>query len=222
MGDAASDGAAGVARRLGAGARPGPPEPEGLSSSQQARRLRIVRAALALLEARPYDSIQMREVAESAGVALGTVYRYFSSKEQLFAAVLIEWASGFAVDVRREPLPGESDAERLSAALCQAAAAFDHRPQFYGVITVLEAATDPQVAEMYDSFTTGTRVAMAETLHEVPPGDVEALLDLVASVLDSALRAWSLGRLSMAEARARLCRSVDLVFSAPPRLPAPS
>ena len=220
MGDAAPDGAAGVARPVVLGAPSGPPEVESLTDTQQARRLRIVRAALGLLEARPYDSIQMREVAEAARVALGTVYRYFSSKEQLFAAVLIEWASDFAVDVRREPLPGESDAERLSAALCEAAAAFDHRPQFYGVITVLEAATDPHVTELYDGFTVGTRLALAETLHDVPAGDVEAVLDLVASVLDSALRAWSLGRLSMDDARARLCRSVDLVFSGPPHAPA--
>ncbi len=53
--------------------------PVTLSPSQAARRERVVRAALDLGAAGGYDSVQMRDVATSAGVALGTIYRYFSS-----------------------------------------------------------------------------------------------------------------------------------------------
>src|SRR5918994_5612670 len=105
-----------------------PPAPETLNAAQAARRQRIVRAGLGLLEAGTYDKIQMRDVAETAGVALGTVYRYFSSKEHLFAAVLFEWAEPFATRVRREPDPGSTDAERLLAALHRAVSAFEYRP----------------------------------------------------------------------------------------------
>src|SRR3954470_4765519 len=72
------------------------PDPDSLPRGQQARRDRIVRAALALLEhGGEYDSIQMRDVAGEAGVALATVYRYFTSKEHLYAAALLDWASNF-------------------------------------------------------------------------------------------------------------------------------
>ncbi|MDQ1454884.1 MAG: TetR/AcrR family transcriptional regulator, cholesterol catabolism regulator, partial [Actinomycetota bacterium] len=63
-----------------------------LTHAQQARRDRIVDAGLALLAARDYDKIQVKDVAEEANVALGTLYHYFSSKEHLFAEVLVRWA----------------------------------------------------------------------------------------------------------------------------------
>ena len=50
-------------------------------------------AALSLLEVRDYERISVREVAESAAVALATLYHYFPSKEHLFAEALIQWAS---------------------------------------------------------------------------------------------------------------------------------
>ena len=38
-----------------------------------------------------YDAVQMRDVAATAQVALGTIYRYFASKDHLLAATLVEW-----------------------------------------------------------------------------------------------------------------------------------
>jgi TetR/AcrR family transcriptional regulator, cholesterol catabolism regulator len=198
----------------------GPPAPETLNAAQAARRRRIVRAGLELLEAGTYDKIQMRDVAETAGVALGTVYRYFSSKEHLFAAVLVEWAEPFATRVREdreEPPGGQDDAARLTAALHRAISAFVHRPQFFRVITVLEVATEPLVDDLYRRFTDSTQRALADTLHHVPHADVEAVVGLAGAVLDSNLRAWSLGRVSEAEAKERVARAVGLVFSGPPQ-----
>jgi hypothetical protein len=57
----------------------------------------------------------------------------------------------------------------------------------------------------------------AETLHDVPPEDVQDVVGLAGAVLDSVLRAWSLGQLTVAEAQDRLSRSVALVFSPPPQ-----
>ena len=69
--------------------------------SQVARRDRIIRAATELLEEREYERIQIRHVAEAASVALGTLYRYFPSKEQLYAEVLLTWSESF--ETRRPP-----------------------------------------------------------------------------------------------------------------------
>ena len=66
--------------------------PEGLTRSQKARRTRVIEAAMALASEGGYDAVQMRDVAERADVALGTIYRYFASKDQLLAAALVEWA----------------------------------------------------------------------------------------------------------------------------------
>lgn len=54
--------------------------------AEAARRDRIMDVAVALAERGGYHEVQMREVAEKAEVALGTLYRYFPSKSQLLAA----------------------------------------------------------------------------------------------------------------------------------------
>src|SRR5689334_5006129 len=68
-------------------------DPQTLTARQYARRERIIQAGQALLEERPFDQIQVRDVAARADVALSTVYRYFASKEHLFAAVFLAWHS---------------------------------------------------------------------------------------------------------------------------------
>ena len=57
-----------------------------LTAAQAARRERVVRAALELAAEGGYDAVQMRDVASRSEVALGTIYRYFSSKDHLLAA----------------------------------------------------------------------------------------------------------------------------------------
>src|SRR5437764_4681187 len=69
-------------------------EPSGaLARSQAARRRRVLDAALRLAGEGGLDAVQMRDVAAAAGVALGTVYRYFSSKERLLLEAKIGRAS---------------------------------------------------------------------------------------------------------------------------------
>jgi AcrR family transcriptional regulator len=63
-------------------------------------RERIVSAALELVAAGGYVAAQVAAVAEHAGVAVGTVYRYFPSKSDLFAEVF-RVASQREVDAMR-------------------------------------------------------------------------------------------------------------------------
>lgn len=49
---------------------------------------RIVTAAMEIFGERPYDQVKIEEIAERAGVGKGTIYEYFVSKEELFAAIL--------------------------------------------------------------------------------------------------------------------------------------
>ncbi|MCT9075580.1 TetR/AcrR family transcriptional regulator [Streptomyces fulvoviolaceus] len=61
-----------------------------MSSRQAARRVRILSAASELGAREGLAGVQMHDVAKEAGVAIGTLYRYFPSKPYLFLAVL-EW-----------------------------------------------------------------------------------------------------------------------------------
>jgi AcrR family transcriptional regulator len=78
---------------------------------------RIVGAALELIAEGGYVNAQVAAVAERAGVAVGTVYRYFPSKSDLFAEVFRE-ASQREVDAMRAgaaATAGISAADRIAA-----------------------------------------------------------------------------------------------------------
>src|SRR5580700_8647319 len=111
-----------------------------LSSRQAARRQHLLDAALALLEERDYERISVREVAESAGVALATLYHYLPSKDHLFAEALVQWASTMGPDVTRRPLNGATAAQRIEGALLRAARAFERRPQLARLLTRFETS----------------------------------------------------------------------------------
>lgn len=52
------------------------------------RRADIIRAARSLFQAQEYDKTTMQDVTESLGIAKGTIYHYFPTKEALLEAVV--------------------------------------------------------------------------------------------------------------------------------------
>ena len=86
-------------------------------------------------------------------MALGTLYRYFTSKEHLYAAALIEWARSFELKsslARRAG--GESDEDRIRAMLGRAVRAFERRPQMLRAEIAIETSNDPNARAMFDEF----------------------------------------------------------------------
>jgi len=183
--------------------------------SQHARRARIVDAATALLDDREYERIQVREVAEAADVALATLYRYFPSKEQLYATVLVTWAESFDPSAGRGGSAAATDQARLRAALRRAVRAYERHPNFYRLITALEVVTDPVVADLYARFAAQFGGALRDSLRAVDDDDAEAIAQLTSSLLGSLLRSWSLGKSPIARVYAELDRAVDLIFREP-------
>jgi len=70
--------------------------------TRERRRAEIVRAAVAVFAERGYFAARMREVAERAGVADGTLYLYFRGKEDLLVSLLEEYTRAFLVRARRD------------------------------------------------------------------------------------------------------------------------
>jgi len=109
-----------------------------LTKSQAARRERVIRAALDLGASGGYDAVQMRDVATSAGVALGTIYRYFSSKDHLLAAAMVEWTLDLERRVGQRPPKGDTTTERVSDVLRRATRAMEKEPKLSeAVVTAL-------------------------------------------------------------------------------------
>jgi AcrR family transcriptional regulator len=196
----------------------GPPNPDDLIPSQRERRARIVRVALRMLERGEYEDIQMRDVAERAEVALGTVYRYFGSKEHLFAAVLVEWSDSLQNRVQRQPLVGDDVPAQLVDLVERVIDAFERLPQFFRLMIVIETTTDPYARALYEEFNGHTHLTFAQPLERLEPGDADAVLHVLMAVLGGVMRAWAMGHMTTDEIRQRLRETIRLVFSPAPKV----
>jgi AcrR family transcriptional regulator len=190
-----------------------PVSPSVLTDNQRARRQRVIDAGLILLKRRDYESIQVKDVAEEAGVALGTVYHYFSSKEHIFAEVLVKWAATLRTSITRRPLAGDSPEGKLTEALHRSVRAFQRQPQLARLVASLQLSADPFAAEILGRMDTETTGIYLELLDGVDPEVARIIVRTAESVLDSSLRAWSAGRLSINELYDHLTDAVALLFS---------
>ena len=89
-----------------------------------------------------YDAVQMRDVATTADVALGTIYRYFSSKDHLLAEALVEWVRDLGRRVQARPPRGATVAERVLDVLRRATRAMETDPQLSEAVLTALASTD--------------------------------------------------------------------------------
>jgi AcrR family transcriptional regulator len=97
--------------------------------SQHQRRKRIVQAAAALASRGGVEAMQMRTVAERAGVALGTLYRYFPSKMDLVVAVVGEEIDLLESSIERRPPGAPSAAGRAVDVLMRATRGLMREPE---------------------------------------------------------------------------------------------
>ena len=113
-----------------------------LTPSQRERRLRVIEAALRLAATGGYDAVQMREVSAEADVALGTIYRYFSSKDHLLVAAELEWMLDLERTVTRRPPEGSTTCQRVLHVLQRALRAMEREPQRAAAVVTAQTSDD--------------------------------------------------------------------------------
>lgn len=184
-----------------------PPLPESLSAAQRQRRERIVEAGLSLLRSHDHSQIQMKDVAAEGGVALGTVYRYFQSKDHLFAEVLAHWAAQLQTNIERRPLAGHTNADRLTDVLHRSMRAFQSWPQLARVVMALESSEDPFTREIFARNMARNTQIYVEALRGLPEPVARDVVSVAASVFDLQLRQWVTGAASIADVYDRIARA---------------
>jgi AcrR family transcriptional regulator len=118
-----------------------------LTRSQTARRQRVIAAAMELAGDGGYDAVQMRDVAATAHVALGTIYRYFSSKDHLLAATLVEWTRDLQRRVTQRPARGDAPADRVVEVVRRATNNIERNPKLTAALITAVSAPDPAIKD---------------------------------------------------------------------------
>jgi AcrR family transcriptional regulator len=167
---------------------------EALTKSQAARRQRVLVAALQLGSEGGYDAVQMRDVAATAEVALGTIYRYFPSKDALLAAAMVEWMEDLERRVMQRAPRGATTTERVFDVLRRAIGTMERQPKLAeAVITAL--TSDDREAGGASTATTDVmlRVLLLAFPDDVDPYTEAAIAKVLGHVWFSCLVAWSNG-----------------------------
>jgi AcrR family transcriptional regulator len=165
-----------------------------LTESQAARRQRVLVAALRLGADGGYDAVQMRDVAATAEVALGTIYRYFPSKDALLAAAMVEWMEDLERRVTASAPRGSTTSERVYDVLRRAVATMERQPKLAeAVITAL--TSDDRDAGGASAATTDVmrRVMLRAFPDDVDPATEAAIAKVLGHVWFSCLISWSNG-----------------------------
>ena len=183
-----------------------------MTPRQRARRESLIVAGLALLESQEYDRIQVKDASDRAGVSLGTLYNYFSSKERLFAEVLIRWADALPHTIKSRPFHQGSPADRFLEAVHRAFLAFERQPHMARLLNWMVLSTDPYAGEVLRRMERATSDAYMQALALMDPVLARMVVDVVNSVFAIALREWSLGRISMGVAHDRLDTTIRLLL----------
>jgi AcrR family transcriptional regulator len=120
---------------------------ETLTPNQAARRDRVLDAAMALAADGGYDAVQMRDVAQHAQVAIGTIYRYFASKDHLLAACLVELWKAQAQRFGERPPDGTTPAARVLSVIERAMRGAEREPKRTAALITASASPDPAVRD---------------------------------------------------------------------------
>jgi AcrR family transcriptional regulator len=196
------------------------PEVSSLRGDLRARRQSIIDAAVTLMFDADLDTIQVRDVAEASGVALGTVYRYFSSKDHLFACALLSWASGFSDQSKLTPNADLS--ARVSAIYRTAVRAFEKQPRVYGVMVEVQHSKDGHAAAAFGEFAEqqSERFEAALEGSDVAPSDRRVVVDVMGAVLNENLRRWHRGLQDIRSVYSAIDQASELICGPGPSLSA--
>jgi len=187
------------------------------TTAQRERRRRILDSAIALAAEGGYEAVQMREVALAAGVALGTLYRYFSSKEHLLVAAMAEQVGGLRQRFIERPPRGDTPAERVVDVIRRATRALQRQPNvttamLKSLISTNVSAHEAVAATMQTVSREMTEIVIA-AMHEGPasPRD-EVVSQVVQHVWMTSLLWWVAGLAPARQVEDTTAKAVELLL----------
>ena len=140
-----------------------------------------------------YEAVQMRAVADRSDVALGTIYRYFSGKDELLIAGLTGWLARTRRRIEADGVKGDNPEARLSGLLGRSARATDSYPVLIGALVTALGTTAPSASALKLEV---EREVQALVVTAIGPGadiDTVGVARVIGHVWSSSLTRWVSG-----------------------------
>ncbi|MCK9896251.1 TetR family transcriptional regulator [Frankia sp. AgB32] len=201
---------------------------DGMTPRQRERRRVLTEAVIALVEEIGPEKLQMRDVAERSGVALGTMYRYFASKDHLLAAAWADWHGRLAgraqAELVRDHVRGrDAPVEGVLSLLRRELRSFRRHPNVARLVVMVQGSAEPFASEAIAEVTRAQDGVFAALLEEIPAQVAAPARMAINAMLSSGLREWVTGRRTLDDVQADLEAVVRHVLGpclVPPPLPA--
>lgn len=190
-----------------------------LTSKQQARRDRVIEVTMDLASQGGYDAVQMREVAARADVALGTIYRYFTCKDQLLICVMAEWTGQLRDRLNQRPARGDTASAQVADVLQRACRSLERQPLLAASLVRAMSSSDTGVSEANREVGAHIRAMIKPLLVELDAETSEAVIVVLNHVWLATLIGWSNGRIVFSQVAEELRMAARLLLDPDPRLP---
>ncbi|MFT5087696.1 MAG: AcrR family transcriptional regulator [Candidatus Latescibacterota bacterium] len=163
------------------------------------RRKQILEEAARLFSSKRFDEVLMDEIAQGAGVAKGTLYTYFSDKEELYFSVIFEGISRLNEQIQAKAA-GQKDPEKKLRKIVHSIVSFVSQNRFFfKLMSIEDSKSDTGKSENRSRWHEQKRIQLAVIQSVLVDGkrqgyfcvkhpEVEAsiLRDMVRSTITSA------------------------------------
>ncbi len=157
---------------------------------REERRTRVIKSAMQLALAGGYEAVHMRAVADRAEVALGTIYRHFSGKDEILIAGLAGWLGLMRHRLEKAPIEGETASERLSTVLSAASTATDDVPVLMGALVTALGTTEVAAAKYKLAVEREVRNLVVMAIGDDDSIDAFGVARVIGHVWGSSLSRW--------------------------------
>ena len=184
-----------------------------VTSAQQERYDRVVDAAAEALSAGGQDAVQMKDLAQRAGVSLATLYRYFPSKEYVLLAVSLARYQAAARKVFAEVPQGNTVRERVTSHLMREFRTQQREQRLTAALTQALTGTARTYSELIEAV---EHLHLQILRHVAAAGgpvteQQQKVLAVVLDIFSGATRRWLAGTYSAAEAKFHIETGCELL-----------
>jgi AcrR family transcriptional regulator len=181
-----------------------------MSARQKERRERIIETTLELLTKSP-DNVEVRDIVDAADVSLATVYRYFGSKEVLFAEVYIHWRSNNRDKVAEAIAAGKTDSERLRLGVHAFLEPYKTIPRMWDLNTETRTSHLPEIMALRRNNEDQTLNQFRNAMQDIDDDDdAYGIVMILIGVAGFYMSQWRVGDISLEQVEEAINRSIRL------------
>jgi len=183
------------------------------TDSQRRRYMQILNTALDVLKSSGYAHTSMEAIASQSGVGLGTIYRYFQSRDKLLFLATDAWLSNVARAARIERTD-QKPKDRVLGAMRAGGERLYSEPVLLEAWVMSHLSSDPNVVELASQSTLFQDINAHSFRDDDDRETVEALGMVMENIWFAGLVRWALGHRKYERIVQEMEAAVIMVFDA--------